>query len=334
MQSRSLSFNVEPTFRCNLECLMCPRFSSEDPSLDMSMETYRRIQESMVYAHTVDLTGWGEPTLHRNIYEMIRMAKEQGCITTMTSNGTTLNEVNGRRLIEAGLDRLTISVDGIRPETYNAIRIGSSFERVTRNLERFSRLLASQPTSLELGIAFTIQETNASDLDRILPWMNSVGATVLHLKHLNVISNSGDWEKSFLKYVHEPRKAQGNRLKTLEDQIRKLLEEAPSRGIRVHMHSEFPLSSSMIGRHCLATPLESVYFSYEGRIAPCCHFGHHVSRYFEGTFYPPSSLFFGDIRTQIFEEAWNSPPFQKFRLGFLSRNFPEVCRTCYLLYGK
>jgi MoaA/NifB/PqqE/SkfB family radical SAM enzyme len=37
--NRFVSFNLEPTFRCNLECEMCPRFSSVDPHLDMSMET-------------------------------------------------------------------------------------------------------------------------------------------------------------------------------------------------------------------------------------------------------------------------------------------------------
>lgn len=41
--ARFVSFNLEPTFRCNLEGEMCPRFSSEDPHPDMSMESsFRR----------------------------------------------------------------------------------------------------------------------------------------------------------------------------------------------------------------------------------------------------------------------------------------------------
>jgi MoaA/NifB/PqqE/SkfB family radical SAM enzyme len=331
---KSLSFNLEPTFRCNLECPMCPRFSSEDPYLDMSRETFGRIVDAMGYAHTVDFTGWGEPMLHREIYGMIAAARAKGCVTTMTSNGTTLNESNGRRLIDAGLDRLVVSVDGMTPETYDPIRIGADFHRVTRNVRRFSRLIEDNGNRPSLGIAFTIQEGNARDLDRILPWMESVGARILHLKHLNVISNRSDWEQSFLKYRLSPVASDGARLLALEAGAGRVIEEAPRRGIQVHMHSEHPLRGGLEGRHCLATPLNSAYFSYEGRVAPCCHFGHHVSRFFDGRQYPARSLFYGDIQSQSFERIWASAPFAGFRRGFETGDYPEACRTCYLLYGK
>lgn len=334
MRPHSISFNLEPTFRCNLECPMCPRFSSEDPHLDMSMETYQRIHAAMDCAHTVDFTGWGEPTLHPEIYRMISMAKDKGCITTMTSNGTTLRERNARRLIEAGLDRLAVSVDGMRPETYEPLRIGATFEKLTRNLGRLTRQISELDSSLELAIAFTIQEHNASDLDRIVDWMQQVDARVLHLKQLNVISNEQDWGNSFLKYRLDPQAGDGAALARLEKRILRLRDQAQRAGIRFEMHSEFPMTERREGRHCLATPLESVYFSYEGRVAPCCHFGHHVSRYYEGEFSPPDSLFFGDIRTSSLEEIWADPDFQTFRQGFADESYPEACRSCYLLYGK
>ena len=313
---------------------MCPRFSSEDPYLDMSMETYARIHEAMESAHTVDFTGWGEPMLHGSIYEMIQMAKDKGTATTMTTNGTILNGKNSRKLIDAGLDRLAVSIDGMTPVTYNSIRIGATFEKVTRNLKSLSRLVEQTESSLELAVAFTLQEDNAPELELIVPWMKSVGARVLHLKHLNVISNSEDWKNSFIKYLHPPVQGNGHTLGKLEERIASLTDACKSAGICLNMHSEFPMTSEMKGRHCLATPLDSVYFSYEGRVSPCCHFGHHVSRYFEGTFYPPSSLFYGDIRLQTFQEVWNDPEFQAFRKGFITQEFPEACRTCYLLYGK
>jgi MoaA/NifB/PqqE/SkfB family radical SAM enzyme len=313
---------------------MCPRFSSEDPHLDMSMETYERIHDAMIYAHTVDFTGWGEPTLHKLIYQMVRMARDKGCVTSMTSNGTGLTEKNGLSLIEAGLDRLTVSIDGMTPETYDRIRAGASFEKVTQNLKNFSLLIGQTGSSLELGIAFTIQEPNSHQLRQILPWMREVGAKVLHLKHLNVISNADDWERSFLKYQLSPVKKNGHTLQSLENEVAHLRDKAQTEGIRLLLHSEFPLTSKKEARHCLATPLNSVYFSYEGRMAPCCHFGHHVSRYFEGRFYSPSALFFGDIRKQDFMEIWEHPGYLKFREGFISQNHPEACKTCYLLYGK
>jgi MoaA/NifB/PqqE/SkfB family radical SAM enzyme len=298
------------------------------------MDTFARIHKAMHYAHTVDFTGWGEPLLHKRIYEMIRMTGDKGCLTTMTSNGTALNEKNSFALIESGLDRLVVSVDGMRAETYDPIRIGSSFEKLSRRISRLASLVEASNSSLELGIAFTIQEGNAKDLDLITAWMNSVGVRVLHLKHLNVVSNSSDWQSTYLKYVRPPSGPDEGPLRSIESEINGLRREAEKEGIRVEMHSEFPLTSEMVGRHCLATPLDSVYFSYEGRMAPCCHFGHHVSRFFEGQFYPAASLFYGDIRRQSFEEVWKSPSFLSFREGFRTRQFPDACKTCYLLYGK
>ena len=137
-----------------------------------------------------------------------------------------------------------------------------------------------------------------------------------------------------MKYRLSPQQDNGSALRGLEDRIARVRQEAKGIGIQVLMHSESPLASRMNGRHCLATPLESVYFSYKGKMAPCCHFGHEVSRYFEGRFYRPSSLFFGDIRKQSFLDVWNDSAFQAFRQGFTTREFPEACKTCYLLYGK
>lgn len=330
---RSLIFNLEPTFRCNLGCEMCPRFSSEDPQLDMSAETYRRILESADWAHTVDYTGWGEPMLHKGIYDMVRQARARGCRTTMTSNGTVLTEKNIQALIEAGLNTLTVSIDGLRPETYDAIRIGASLEKVTRNLRNLTRI-ASRHGHPDLGIAFTVQECNAEDLPQLAAWCRSVGARTVHLKHLNVISTAEDWRRSFLKYHLEPSQSNGDGPARTDQAILSAADEARSLGMQALIHSQVPVDSEMKPRYCLAAPLDTVYFSFEGRVAPCCHFGHHVSRYFEGKHSPPSALFFGDIRRQGFEDIWQGEAFAAFRRGFQTRDYPRACRSCYLLYGK
>ena len=334
MLTKKLIFNLEPTFRCNLGCEMCPRFSSDDAYLDMPMETHQRICEGMQHAHTVDYTGWGEPLLHGGIYDMVRMAHERGCATTMTSNGTALSAANSRRLIEAGLDRLTVSIDGLSPQTYDTIRIGASLEKVEANLRRLSRLIAQCGSTLELGIAFTIQEVNADEVSSTADWTASVGAQVLHLKQLNVPSNAEDWQRGLLKYRLQPAQRNGNRLAAVEEAIQAALSRASQLGLQTHLHSQLPLTPEMEPRYCLAAPLDTVYFSFQGQVAPCCHFGHHVSRYFEGGFHPPSALFYGDIGRNSFEEIWNSPSFAAFRRGFERKDYPAECRTCYLLYGK
>jgi MoaA/NifB/PqqE/SkfB family radical SAM enzyme len=334
MLERSIFFKLEPTFRCNLECAMCPRFSSEDPHVDMQPEVYARIREAMRFAFAVDFTGWGESMLYKSIYSMIREAVDEGCQTYMTTNGTLLTEKNCHALIDAELTQLGVSIDGVTGATYDGIRTGARFDKITENLKCLSRVVRERRSPLELVVAYTIQESNAHELPLIAPWMSEVGATVLHLKHMNVISNTEDWERSFLKYRLSPARADGGAMERLEEAIQEAIGRCRAAGIQVAMLSELPMTGSMRARHCIAAPLNSAYFSFDGKVAPCCHFGHHVSRYFEGRYHEPAALFFGDIREQDFVDIWQSPPFQAFRDGFATEAFPEACRTCYLLYGK
>ena len=141
----------------------------------MSIEVYTQIANAMECAHNVDFTGWGEPLLHRRIYEMIAMAKKRGCATSMTSNGTALDAANAERLIDAGMDRLTVSIDGLTPETYDRLRVGASLEKVEANLRRLSDRVEKRSSTLELGIAFTIQEANVFQIADTADWATLSG---------------------------------------------------------------------------------------------------------------------------------------------------------------
>ena len=344
LTSRRLRFNLEPTFRCNLSCSMCPRFSSTDPQLDMPMETFSRIAANFAFAHTVDFTGWGEPLLNTHLFRMMATASSAACTVTCTSNGTALTEENSHRLIDAGVNVLTISIDGITATVYEQIRAGADFQRVTANLRTLTRLLRSQANagtrrSMIVCVAFTIQESNWEQLSDLVDWVDSVGAQLIHLKHLNVVSTAADLQNSLLKYrLPEPGcesyRSRPQRLERAEGLIGLLQEKAAQRGIAVFVHSEYPLTDELRPRHCLAAPLDAVYFSYDGMVSPCCHFGHTVSRFFQGRYEPPRALFYGDIKCQDFLEIWNSPQFQAFRRGFVTEDYSQACRSCYLLYGK
>ena len=147
---------------------------------------------------------------------MIRMARDRGCAPTMTSNGTVINERNAQRLIESGMDKLTVSIDGFTAQTFEAVRVGANLEKLTSQLQTLTRMVREAGSSLSLATAFTIQEDNSGELDLVVPWMKKVGSTILYLKHLNVVSNREDWERSFLKYRLDARQRNHSRLCQLE----------------------------------------------------------------------------------------------------------------------
>ena len=94
------AFQIEVTTRCNLKCVMCPVtvFADRWPARDMSWETFERIAQAFERVKWVPLQGWGEPLLHRRLFDMIERAKSAGCKVGFTTNGTRLTpQTDARR---------------------------------------------------------------------------------------------------------------------------------------------------------------------------------------------------------------------------------------------
>src|SRR5258707_2637387 len=106
---------LEPTNGCNLLCTPCPRTYAElEPPADMSWELFISIVDQIPDLQRAVLHGVGEPMLVRNLARMVRHLKNRGTYVLFNTNGTLLNERNGRALIEAGRAEILLSVDAFQ----------------------------------------------------------------------------------------------------------------------------------------------------------------------------------------------------------------------------
>ena len=78
---------------------------------DMSWELFTASSTSFPDLPRAVLHGVGEPMLVKNLPRMVRYLKDRGIYVLFNTNGTVLNEKNGRALIDAGLDELRVSLD-------------------------------------------------------------------------------------------------------------------------------------------------------------------------------------------------------------------------------
>ena len=114
---------IETTNRCNLLCETCPRtFEDLEPPADMSWQLFIRIVDQFPRIARVVLHGVGEPMMVKALPRMVRYLKDRGTYVLFNTNGTVLNEKNGRALIEADLDELRVSFDAANAESYLAVR--------------------------------------------------------------------------------------------------------------------------------------------------------------------------------------------------------------------
>jgi cyclic pyranopterin phosphate synthase len=140
------------TERCTLKCAYCRAGEGFCPKKsELSQDEFLRIVRAFALAgvRKVRLTG-GEPMLRRDLLPIISGIRAISGIEeiTMTTNGQQLAG-QCRALREAGLDRLNISVDSLKPERYAAITGGGSLARVLSGIEE---AFASGFPSLKLNV--------------------------------------------------------------------------------------------------------------------------------------------------------------------------------------
>lgn len=106
----------------------------------MNFELFKKgIKEALeMGVNRIQLNRFGESTMHPQLPEFVRYAKDMGVADVfLTSNATLLDEDLSKQLIESSLDRIAFSFEGATKETYESIREGATFEETKRNIERF-----------------------------------------------------------------------------------------------------------------------------------------------------------------------------------------------------
>ena len=133
---------IECTAACNISCnqACCAPETGISRTRQAGMldfELFQRVIEEVGPAlGRIDFFNYGEAFLHKRAVEMCELIKRrypQIYLYTST-NGTALSEEQARRLVHSGIDEVTFSIDGARPESYVQYRQRGKFDVAMRNL--------------------------------------------------------------------------------------------------------------------------------------------------------------------------------------------------------
>jgi sulfatase maturation enzyme AslB (radical SAM superfamily) len=122
-----LLIDLELSTICNLKCPMCytttEYFKGKVTAEFMDFSLFKKIIEEITgKVPAVRLSLRGEPTLHPDFIECVRYAKTRGiCEVSCLTNGSKLTRDFFQKIMEAGIDWITISVDGLS-QNYEMIR--------------------------------------------------------------------------------------------------------------------------------------------------------------------------------------------------------------------
>ena len=137
VSGRPFMIKVEATNQCPFSCPGCYTGAGSDgyPRGKMSLDLYAKVLDDLGrHLLKVALYAWGEPLLNEHIYEMIRIAGDRNIGTMVSTNLHPFAPEDAGRLLDAGLEHLIVSVDGMSQQTYATYRRGGRLDRVLENL--------------------------------------------------------------------------------------------------------------------------------------------------------------------------------------------------------
>jgi len=319
---------LETTNRCNLLCTTCPRTYEElEPPADMSWELFTSIVDQIPSLSRAVLHGVGEPMLVKHLPRMVRYLKDRGTYVLFNTNGTVLNEKNGRALIAAELDELRVSFDAANPESYLAVRGKNYFNRILKNVRAFREL----------------QEREGHTKPRVSAWLTGLRETIEELPDfVRVAADTGVKEVHLQRLVFfkddavglaRPDQALYEQLSGAEAvHIDRAAELAKSLGITFSASGGASEPGVSLKRQDNGTPWSMcrrpwtvMYFTANGRALPCCIAPFSQRGYENYTL--------GDATQQTLREIWTGPAYASFRKALMSDTPPQACAGCGLRWS-
>ncbi len=181
---------VETTTRCNLNCFMCVKQNrgSEICEGDFSPELFTRLEPALPHLEALILNGIGEPLLNPHLESFIRRAKKLMPATGwigFQSNGVLMTHLRAVSLVDAGLDKVCISIDAIAPEQFKKLREGGEVDDIDIALSALkdAKELCNRP-EVKIGIEFVAMSSNIRELPATLEWAASRGASFAIVTHV------------------------------------------------------------------------------------------------------------------------------------------------------
>lgn len=199
------------TSRCNIHCLYCyyTIWDERKDSTIMKQNTFNNVLKFLRQGEfeEVSFTG-GEPLLHPDINNFIKKCHSNNIITSVNTNGVLLSKQKINMLVDAGLEKIAISVDSIEKDVHDDLRKGSKLEHILNMISYIKT-----KTNLRLHVICVLNNRNYDKIGSLLQFtahekINIAFQPVImndELRRLHKLddfcTNDGRW-KLFEKIIH------------------------------------------------------------------------------------------------------------------------------------
>lgn len=181
---------LELTDCCNLKCLHCGSGCTARNQTYLSFELIKKVlnEVSARYdsSEIMICTTGGEPLLHPQLVDIISYAKSLGFRNGITTNGTLITEKIAKELVEAGLETVAISVDGLKDSHEKLRNVSGCFDKALEGIKNLRKYgLAPQAISV-------IHKNNISELEEMYEFFRKENFASWRLVNIEPIGRANE----------------------------------------------------------------------------------------------------------------------------------------------
>lgn len=168
----------ETTRNCNLSCVHCRASATSGPysgELDTTA-SFRLLDQITEVGNPIIILTGGEPLLRSDIFDIARYGTEKGLKMVMAPNGTLITETIAKQMVDSGIQRISVSLDGADKKSHDSFRgVDGAFEGALRGIR------LAKEAGIEFQINTTITKTNLSKIPAIQELAIKLGAVAHHI---------------------------------------------------------------------------------------------------------------------------------------------------------
>jgi len=167
----------EVTRTCNLKCKHC-RASAENVHHGNEFTTeemFKVLDNIASFAKPIIILTGGEPMMRDDIFDIARYGTDLGLRMVMAPCGKLMDDITVKKMIDSGIQRISLSIDGADKETHDAFRQeDGAFDSVIQAAE------IAKKHGLEFQVNTTVSKFNYKQLPAILDLAIEIGAVSYH----------------------------------------------------------------------------------------------------------------------------------------------------------
>jgi radical SAM protein with 4Fe4S-binding SPASM domain len=194
-------FEIETVNACNAHCPMCTIADWNRKAPTMKDPLFEKIAleicENRNFVKRVSLYRDGEPLLDNKLPQRIARLKD-GKVkeVAISTNGSLMNQVRAKDILDADIDLVLFSIDSLKKETFEKLRAGLIFEEVMENTRDFITMRNNMNSDTKIWIRMIRQDSNADEWLEYENYWREILKTTDRINYTN-LHNWGNQLKNF-----------------------------------------------------------------------------------------------------------------------------------------